>query len=123
MTASMSFLLKLLWIGELCVGYASLSSLDLARELVQPVPRERRRAEFEGWDFFESHGDLIKDAWKEFGVADARLRDISSGVSIEELIEPKLARAIASVRADPSTAKESAVTSLFNASSAYCTNS
>lgn len=43
------------------------SALAAARALVAPQPSMQKKGEFEGWEFWEEHDELLTRAWQELG--------------------------------------------------------
>lgn len=96
-------------------AFPSLASLAVvrARSLTAPNPVATINAEFEESDFFENHGDLLRAAWREHGLAEQRLSQFSG----ECVIDPALWDAVAALKSQPSPAHEAVLKSLFDETS------
>ena len=88
---------------------AADSPVELARALIPPTPVAKRDAAFEDEEFYQRHGELLRAAWREHGLADASLADFRSAV-----VAPSLADAVEALREQPSPEREAAVRALFN---------
>ena len=88
---------------------AADSPVELARALIPPTPVAKRDAAFEDEEFYQRHGELLRAAWREHGLADASLADFRSAV-----VAPSLAAAVDALREQPSPEREAAVRALFN---------
>ena len=88
---------------------AADSPVELARALIPPTPVAKRDAAFEDEEFYQRHGELLRAAWREHGLADASLADFRSAV-----VAPSLAAAVEALREQPSPEREAAVRALFN---------
>ena len=88
---------------------AADSPVELARALIPPTPVAKRDAAFEDEEFYQRHGELLRAAWREHGLADASLADFRSAA-----IAPSLADAVDALREQPSPEREAAVRALFN---------
>lgn len=82
----------------------------LARALIPPTPVAKRDAEFEEAEFYQRHGELLRAAWRDYGLADESLADFRSAA----VIAPSLADAVDALRERPSPEREAAVLALFN---------
>ena len=88
---------------------AADSPVELARALIPPTPVAKRDAAFEDEEFYQRHGELLRAAWREHGLADASLADFRSAA-----VAPSLADAVDALREQPSPEREAAVRALFN---------
>ena len=88
---------------------AADSPVELARALIPPTPVAKRDAAFEDEEFYQRHGELLRAAWREHGLADASLADFRSAV-----VALSLAAAVEALREQPSPEREAAVRALFN---------
>ncbi len=88
---------------------AADSPSELARALIPPTPVAKSDGEFEEAEFYQRHGELLRAAWREHGLADASLADFRSAV-----VAPSLAAAVEALREQPSPEREAAVRALFN---------
>ena len=88
---------------------AADSPVELARALIPPTPVAKRDAAFEDEEFYQRHGELLRAAWREHGLADTSLADFRSAV-----VAPSLAAAVEALREQPSPEREAAVRALFN---------
>ena len=89
---------------------AADSPVELARALIPPTPVAKRDAAFEDEEFYQRHGELLRAAWREHGLADASLADFRSAA----VVAPALAEAVDALREQPSPEREAAVWALFN---------
>ena len=101
----------------------STSALARARGLPPPPPPVATTgAEHEGAAFFEAHADVLRDAWRELGLARSHAAmDVGAGpearpggLAAAGLVDPALAAAVASVREAPSARREAAVRGLWH---------
>ena len=88
---------------------AADSPVELARALIPPTPVAKRDAAFEDEEFYQRHGELLRAAWREHGLADASLADFRSAV-----VAPSLADAVDALHEQPSPEREADVRALFN---------
>ena len=95
---------------SLAAASAADSPSELARALIPPTPVAKRDAAFEDEEFYQRHGELLRAAWREHGLADASLADFRSAA----VIAPSLADAVDALREQPSPEREAAVRALFN---------
>ena len=102
---------------------ASTSALARARGLPPPPPPVATTGgEHEGAAFFEAHADVLRDAWRELGLAPSHAAmDVgvgpeagTGGLAAAGLVDPALAAAVASVREAPSALREAAVRGLWH---------
>ena len=94
---------------SLAAASATDSPSELARALIPPTPVAKSDGEFEEADFYQRHGELLRAAWREHGLADASLADFRSAA-----VAPSLADAVNALREQPSPEREAAVWALFN---------
>ena len=72
--SALAFVLSILVASQPAVVPPSKESpLTRARALSPPIPAATSDAAFEGADFFETHGALLRAAWQEHGLADDSL--------------------------------------------------
>ena len=94
---------------SLAAASATDSPSELARALIPPTPVAKSDGEFEEADFYQRHGELLRAAWREHGLADASLADFRSAA-----VAPSLADAVNALREQPSPEREADVRVLFN---------
>eukprot|EP00571_Detonula_confervacea_P011858 CAMPEP_0172302882 /NCGR_PEP_ID=MMETSP1058-20130122/4526_1 /TAXON_ID=83371 /ORGANISM="Detonula confervacea, Strain CCMP 353" /LENGTH=413 /DNA_ID=CAMNT_0013013535 /DNA_START=147 /DNA_END=1388 /DNA_ORIENTATION=+ len=93
------------------------SPLALARNLRPPSATDTQDAEFEHASFWDDHGSLIQDAWKEWE------EDLETGFPLKSsegsdhgFINPTLSRTLNDAFGNPSKETESAVKSIWTTS-------
>ena len=69
------------------------SALARARELSAPVPKQTSGGEFEGQEWFETHGALLNAAWRELGVHDERFSAFPDEWALDSALLHATARA------------------------------
>ena len=94
---------------SLAAASATDSPSELARALIPPTPVAKSDGEFEEAEFYQRHGELLRAAWREHGLADASLADFRSAA-----VAPSLADAVNALREQPSPEREADVRVLFN---------
>jgi hypothetical protein len=90
------------------------SPLELARVLRMPQAIDTQNAEFENESFYNEHGSLIQEAWKEWEIEHATtLSNLNDDVKEQGWMETSLAKAIDDAFTNPSEETEAAVKSLW----------
>jgi len=126
-TANFMFLIVCSLLLACTVAYAQQSSgitdacntstdspLELARLLRMPQAIDTQNAEFENESFYNEHGSLIQEAWKEWEIEHATtLSILNDDVKEQGWIETSLAKAIDDAFTNPSEETEAAVKSLW----------
>jgi len=93
-----------------CNDSTDTSPLEQARSLQPPMPQATKYAEFEDAEYWDEHGQLIQDAWKEW----ENSIDITNN-DVEFIINPTLSTALYNVFEHPTEENESQVRSLWKA--------
>lgn len=94
--------------ADVCNDSQQLSSLAQARQLEVPQALATNNAEYENESFYNEHGQLIQDAWKEWEMMHATTLSDFNG---EGWMDAFLASSIDGAFLDPSEESESAVKS------------
>ena len=97
--------------SHLCLSASTSSPLRNARALPPPPPPNATTGgEGENIDYWNQHGQLLRSAWQEFGLADSTLQQLSPLLDIY----PPLQHACEAARRSPDAQKEHDVRAQFH---------